>query len=391
MRIIIAGGDGYCGWATALHLSRRGHEVAILDNLIPPPLGRAAGRADADPLAQPARAGRALADVSGKRLQLLLGDLGDTSFLRAALRSVRPDAFVHFAEQRSAPWSMIDFEHALSTERDNVLGTLGLVWLLREELPACHLVKLGTMGEYGTPGIDIEEGWLNVQHNGRSDCVLFPKRPGSIYHLSKVHDSHNIEVRLPGLGPRRHRSEPGRRLWRRHRGDRRSTTTSSTASTTTRCSAPCSTASASRRPSATRSPSMERAARRAASSISATPCAASSWRSLNPARAGEYRVMNQFTEQFTVLELAERVRAAGAELGLQVAIDHLPNPRVEAEAHHYNARHTALADLGLKPHLLSRSLLDSLLKAALRFRDRVEAGQLQPTVDWRRGRLRTGS
>ena len=99
---------------------------------------------------------------------------------------------VHFAEQRAAPYSMIDRKHAVFTQVNNVVGTLNLLFAIREFRPDCHLVKLGTMGEYGTPNIDIEEGYITIEHNGRKDVLPFPKQPGSFYHLSKVHDSHNI-------------------------------------------------------------------------------------------------------------------------------------------------------------------------------------------------------
>jgi UDP-sulfoquinovose synthase len=104
---------------------------------------------------------------------------------------------------------------------------------------------------------------------------------------------------------------------------------------------------------------------------------------LNPAKPGEFRVFNQFTEQFTVLQLAELVQIAGKDMGLKVEIDHLPDPRVEAEEHYYNAKHSSLLKLGLEPHLLSESLLDSLIHIAVRYRDRIDASLFPPQVNWR--------
>jgi UDP-sulfoquinovose synthase len=95
-------------------------------------------------------------------------------------------------------------------------------------------------------------------------------------------------------------------------------------------------------------------------------------------------VFNQFTEHFSVLQLAELVQTAGKKLGLEVQIAHIPNPRVEAEKHYYNAKHTKLTSLGLEPHLLSDSLLDSLLNIALKYKSRIDTSQLMPQVHWRR-------
>ena len=131
-------------------------------------------------------------ELTGKSIELFIGDVNDYDFLSGVIESFQPEAVVHFAEQRSAPYSMIDRKHAVFTQVNNVVGTLNLLFALQELQPDCHLVKLGTMGEYGTPNIDIEEGYIRIEHNGRSDVLPFPKQPGSFYHLSKVHDSHNM-------------------------------------------------------------------------------------------------------------------------------------------------------------------------------------------------------
>ena len=193
MRILVLGGDGYLGWPTALHLSAHGHEVAVADNFARRHYDDELGVESLVPI-EPLRARiAAWQELTGSSLGCYVGDLCDPVFTYAMIRSFRPDAIVHFAEQRAAPYSMIDRSHALYTQSNNVLGTLTLLYAIAEIDPRIHLVKLGTMGAYGTPNIDIEEGWLDIEHNGRTDRVLFPKRPGSFYHLSKVHDSHNIE------------------------------------------------------------------------------------------------------------------------------------------------------------------------------------------------------
>ena len=109
------------------------------------------------------------------------------------MEQIRPEAIIHYAEQPSAPYSMRGRDSCFFTQHNNVMGTINLLFAMKKHCPNAHLIKLGTMGEYGTPNIDIEEGWINIEHKGRKDRVLFPKKPGSFYHLSKVHDSNNIE------------------------------------------------------------------------------------------------------------------------------------------------------------------------------------------------------
>src|SRR5277367_1437993 len=192
MKIAVLGGDGYCGWATALYLSNRGHSVAIIDNFVRRLWDHELGVQSLTPIRPLADRLRVWHELTGKTIDLFVGDVTDYEFLASTIKSFEPEAVVHFAEQRSAPYSMIDRNHAVSTQVNNVVGTLNLLFALREFQPDCHLVKLGTMGEYGTPNIDIEEGYITIEHNGRKDTLPFPKQPGSFYHLSKVHDSANI-------------------------------------------------------------------------------------------------------------------------------------------------------------------------------------------------------
>src|SRR5436189_1286366 len=192
MKLAVLGGDGYCGWATALYLSQRGHSVAVIDNFLRRLWDHELGAQTLTPIRPLTDRVRVWQNVTGKTIELFVGDVADYDFLGSAFKSFEPDAVVHFAEQRSAPYSMIDRKHAVFTQVNNVVGTLNVLFAIREFLPDCHLVKLGTMGEYGTPNIDIEEGFIDIEHNGRKDRLPFPKQPGSFYHLSKVHDSHNI-------------------------------------------------------------------------------------------------------------------------------------------------------------------------------------------------------
>ena len=393
MKIAVLGGDGYCGWATALYLSKKGHTVAILDSLIRRHWDNELGVQTLTPIRTLPERLRAWHELSGKTIESFVGDITDYEFLASFIREFAPDAVIHFAEQRSAPYSMIDRQHAVGTQVNNVVGTLNLAFALREFRKDCHLVKLGTMGEYGTPNIDIEEGYIEIQHNGRKDVLPFPKQPGSFYHLSKVHDSHNIAFACKIWGLRATDLNQGvvygtitdetlldERLINRFDYDEVFGTVLNRFCVQAAIGHPLTVYG---RGGQTRGFLDIR------DTVRCLEIAC-----LNPAAPGEFRVFNQFTEQFSVLDLAMAVQSAAKELGLKVEVEHLPDPRVEAEAHYYNAKHSKLIDLGLQPHLLSSSLLDSLMNVAIRYKDRVDVAMMMPQVNWRNAtneRSRSGS
>jgi UDP-sulfoquinovose synthase len=382
MKICVLGGDGYCGWATALYLSKKGHEVSLVDNFARRQWDHELGVQTLTPLRTMPERLRAWKRASGLDLECVTGDITEYDFVCEAMKRFSPDAVVHFAEQRAAPYSMIDRKHAVFTQVNNVVGTLNLLFAIREFRRDCHLVKLGTMGEYGTPNIDIEEGYLAVEHNGRKDVLPFPKQPGSFYHLSKVHDSHNImfACRIWGV-----------RATDLNQGVVYGTVTDESALDEdlvnrfdydeifgTVLNRFCAQAAVGHPLTVYGKGGQTRGYLDIRDTVRCIELAC-----LNPARPGECRVFNQFTEQFTVLELAHLVQTAGRKLNLDVEINHLPDPRVEAEEHYYNARHSKLVELGLNPHLLSESLLDSLLNIALRYSHRIDPALFLPKVNWR--------
>jgi len=383
MKVLVIGGDGYCGWATALYLSNRGYEVGILDSLVRRFWDLEQGVETLTPITSIQQRIQHWHDLTGKSIDLFIGDITNYDFLSKALHQFAPQAIVHFGEQRSAPFSMIDREHAVMTQVNNVVGTLNILYAIRENFPDCHLVKLGTMGEYGTPNIDIEEGYIKIAHNGREDTLPYPKQPGSMYHLSKVHDSHNIHFacRIWGL-----------RATDLNQGVVYGVLTEETGIDEilinrldydgvfgTALNRFCIQAAIGHPLTVYGKGGQTRGFLDIRDTVRCIELAIAT-----PAQPGEFRVFNQFTEQFSVGDLALMVKKAGNAMGLDVEIDHLDNPRVEKEEHYFNAKNTNLLDLGLKPHYLSDSLLDSLLNFADKYKHRVDTSQILPKVSWHR-------
>ncbi len=383
MQILVLGGDGYLGWPSALHLSRRGHEVAVLDNFARRAWDHELGADSLTPLRSLQERVAAWREVSGLAMTPFIGDLCDFTFLEPIVRDFQPQAVVHFGEQRSAPYSMIDRRHAVFTQLNNITGTLNLIYALADHAPDCHLVKLGTMGEYGTPNIDIEEGFITITHKGRTDTLPYPKQPNSFYHLSKVHDSHNIMFCCKIWGLRATDLNQGvvygvdtdeialdERLRTRFDYDGVFGTALNRFLVQAVAGVPLTVYG-------------KGGQTRGFLDIRDTlACVELAIR--NPAERGEYRVFNQFTEQFNVAGLADAVREAAQEFGLPVVIDHLPNPRIEKEEHYYNAANTRLLDLGLQPHFLSETLLEWVIQVVMRYKDRIRPELILPAVDWRR-------
>ena len=385
MRILVLGGDGYCGWPTSLHLSDAGHEVVIVDNCVRRQIDHELQAQSLTPISDLKQRVRAWYEVSNQTIEVEFGDLLDWEFLSNIVRRYRPEAVVHFAEQRSAPYSMIDRRHTIYTQHNNVIGTLNVLFALQEFAPRCHLVKLGTMGEYGTPNIDIEEGFIEIEHNGRKDVLPFPKQPGSWYHLSKVHDSHNIHFacKIWGLratdlnqgvvyGTVTPQTERDLRLMNRFDYEEVFGTVLNRF---------CVQAAIDHPLTVYGNGSQTRGYLDIRDTVRCVELAVD-----NPAERGEMRVFNQFTEEFSVRELAEMVVESASKLGISARIENIENPRVEKYDHYYNATHTGLLELGLEPHYLGDSLLDSLLNIAIEYRDRVDTDHVMPSVDWRTGR-----
>jgi UDP-sulfoquinovose synthase len=324
---------------------------------------------------------RAFSDVTGRDITCRIGDLTDPQFVDGVFTDFSPEAVIHYGEQPSAPYSMIDRKHAVDTQTNNVVGTLNVLYAMRDITPEAHLVKLGTMGEYGTPNIDIEEGFIEIDHNGRTDTLPFPKLPGSMYHLSKVHDSHNIHFacRIWGLsatdlnqgvvyGIRTEETDLDERLCTRFDYDEVLGTALNRFCVQAVVGYPLSVYGKG---------GQTRGFLNVIDTLQCVKLAVE-----NPAAAGEFRVFNQFTEQFSVNELAAIVQRVGSELGINVVIQSVTDPRIEAQEHYYNATHTKLLELGLKPNLLTDDVVAHLIQTIQRYKDRILLAPIAPKTKW---------
>jgi UDP-sulfoquinovose synthase len=381
LKIIVAGGDGFCGWPTALYLSKQGHDVSIIDSMIRRKWDDELGANSLTPIASLEERVERWYEVTGKRINTYVGDLMHYDFLREVFRQELPDAFVHFAEQRSAPYSMIDREHAVFTQTNNVVGTLNVIYAVKEFVPDCHIIKLGTMGEYGQPNIDIEEGYIKVTHNGREDILPYPKQPGSMYHLSKVHDSHNLMFAAKnwglrvtdlnqgivyGLDTEETKLDP--KLVNRLDYD---------GVFGTALNRFLIQAAVGHELTVYGAGGQTRGFLNIKDTVRCIEIAAN-----HPADKGEFRVFNQFTEEFSVLDLAEKVKRVAQREGISARLVHLENPRKEKEEHYFHAVNTKLVDLGLEPHLLTDEVLQEILLTVIEQKNRVIKEKILPDVKW---------
>lgn len=382
MKIIVAGGDGFCGWPTALHLSKLGHDVSIIDSIVRRKWDQELHSNSLTPIASLEERVEKWKELTGNEIKVYIGDLNHYDFLREVLKQTKPDAFVHFAEQRSAPYSMIDREHAVFTQVNNVVGTLNVLYGIKEIVPDCHLIKLGTMGEYGTPNIDIEEGYIKIKHKGREDVLPYPKQPGSMYHLSKVHDSHNIMFACKAWGIRATDLNQGV-VYGLHTDE-----TEMDPVLVNRLDYDGVFGTALNRfiiqaaighdLTVYGKGGQTRGFLNIRDTVRCIQIAAE-----NPADKGEFRVFNQFTEEFSVLDLANKVKKVAGEEGLEANIAHIENPRVELEDHYYHAENTKLKDLGLEPTLLTDDVIREILHAVMKHKDRVIKENVLPKVTWK--------
>lgn len=382
MRILVLGADGYLGWPTCMYLSARGHDVVGIDNYF---RRRASGELESPPLVVPPRLphrSEIWKATSGKEVYIAEGDITDYGFLLNIFRDFEPDAVVHYAEQPSAPYSMMNRDAAAFTVQNNLIGTLNLIYAVKETNPECHIVKLGTMGEYGTPNIDIEEGWLEIEHKGRKERFLFPRQASSLYHTTKIQDTDMLwfYVRTWGLkvtdlmqGPVYGIStdecdmDPGLMTFFNY--DEVFGTVLNRFVVQAVTGYPLTVYG---RGGQTRGYLNIR------DTLECVYLAL-----VKPPAQSDLRIFNQVTETFSVNDLAERVRRVGETIGYKVEIKEIENPRVEKEDHYYNPAYSGLIELGLEPHYLTDEVVEDFFRLVERHKANIDPNSIFRGIKWR--------
>lgn len=382
MRILIMGGDGYLGWPTAMAFAAKGHAVRVVDNYLRRTLAQQTQSEALMPNPNLHDRAAIFRSISDCEIGVHIGDVTNYRTLERIFQEFQPEAVVHYAEQPAAPYSMIGYEEARLTLNNNLNATMNLIWAVLQHAPDCHIIKLGTMGEYGTPNIDIEEGWIEIEHKGRKDTFLYPRAAGSLYHTTKVLDTDLLwfYVRTYGLrvtdlmqGPvyglsTDESDQDGRLLPNFHYDDIFGTV-------------------------------VNRFLVQAVAGVPLTvygqggqvrgylnlrdtlQCVELAM--TRPADRGQLRILNQFTETFSVNQLAERVQRVGNQMGLNVQVQSIDNPRKEKEEHYYNPVHSGLIELGLKPTYMTDEIVAGMLEQIMPYKDRIDTNKILPRVRWR--------
>ena len=378
MRVFICGIEGYIGFALANHLLARGDTVGGLDTGFRDQWVREVGSESAIPVQTWQIRSAALQETHGERVAFWPIDMRNQTELKNALQTFQPDVVVHLAEQPSAPFSQIDGAHARLTQECNIIGSLNLLWAIRDVCPTAHLLKLGTMGEYGTPPIDRQP----IPEAGPQE---YPRQPGSLYHASKVADSVNTEFacRIWGTkatdvmqgvvyGTRVDAMGEDPRLATRFDFD------------------------------AVFGTAINRFCAQVIAEVPITPYGAGNQRRGflplrdsvqcltllmdNPPKPGEYRVVNQLDEVYSINDLAQIVAAVAKERGGKATIRNIGNPRIEQEDHPYSVTREILAELGYQPAGSIKEEIGTMLNDLMQHSERIveHVDAITPTVQWGR-------
>lgn len=381
MKVLILGGDGYLGWPTAMHLTAYGHEVAVADNYLRRNICREENTEPLFSVPNLHSRARIWYNISGYKIGVFIGDLAQWEFIENIFKSFEPQAVIHYAEIPSAPYSMLNRRTASLTIRNNLAVTINVIFAVREFAPQAHIIKLGTMGEYGTPNIDIEEGWLDIEHKGRKQKFLYPRQAGSLYHTTKIMDTDllwfyarmwNIRVtdlmQGPVYGMHTEETKGHSKLLPFFNYDELFGTVLNRFIVQAVAHYPLTVFG-------------KGGQTRGYLDIRDTlQCVRLSVD--NPPSPGQLRIFNQFVETFTVNQLAELVQQTGSGLGMNVEIKSIENPRKESEEHYYNPSHTGLLELGLKPHYLSDDVLAKMIETVFRYKDQIIKDNIFRGIKW---------
>lgn len=380
MRVMILGADGYLGWPTCMYLANKGHEIFAVDGMNKRTWEHQCGVAPLIEIASLEDKTAIFLSNRDKAIPYSTFDICAPMELKLEITRFKPDAIVHYAEQASAPYSHKSPDECVCTQMNNIMGTLRLIHAVLEVNPSIHIVKLGTMGEYGTPNMPIEEGWLDVydKEGTLQDTVLFPKRPGSWYHLSKVHDSNNLEFAcrtfglsvtdlnqgivygietdetwlLPELRTSFHYDHIFGTVLNRFLAQ----------------------AAIGHPLTVYGSGGQTRCFLNILDTLQCVELALD-----HPPQVGTFRVFNQFTEMFSIRDLSRMVNEV-----TDCAVEHIDNPRIESEGHPYEVKNTNLKDLGLEPHFLDQTTLEAMYKQVEQHKSSINPDVIMPTVRWRK-------
>tara|TARA_R110000868_G_scaffold4155_19_gene25437 strand:+ start:12115 stop:13269 length:1155 start_codon:yes stop_codon:yes gene_type:complete len=382
MRIIILGGDGYLGWPTAMDMAASGHDVWAVDNYLRRNIAQETQSEALLPTPNLHERADIFEAATGKKINIVIGDCTDFRMMADLFEKVKPDAAIHYAEQPSAPYSMMGYDQARRTLDNNLQATFNTVWAVLEHAPDCHIIKLGTMGEYGTPNIDIEEGWIDIEHKGRKDKFLYPRAAGSLYHTTKVLDTDLLwfYVRTYGVratdlmqgpvyGLHTDQTAMDERLMPNFHYDDIFGTVLNRFLVQAVAGVPLTVYGKG---------GQTRGYLNLKDTLQCVELAMN-----NPVEQGDLRILNQFTEQFSVNELAEKVARVGKASGLDVEVKNIDNPRKEREEHYYNPAHSGLTELGLKPHYLTDDVVVDMLETVKRYSNRIDTRKVMPRVNWK--------
>jgi UDP-sulfoquinovose synthase len=386
MKVVVFGGDGFCGWPTSLHLSAQGHEVLIVDNLVRRSADTELDVSSLTPIAPISTRLRAWAEISGRTIRHVNFDVAqDYHRIATLFEEFRPDAIVHLAEQRAAPYSMKSERHKRYTVNNNIVGTHNILCAIVESGQDIHVAHLGTMGVYGYgSGVAIPEGYLRVEvvsADGRRIPreILHPADPGSIYHMTKTLDqllfyyyNKNDRVRVSDLhqgvvwGTNTRETKHDLRLINRFDYDGDYGTVLNRFLMQAAIGYPLTVHGKG---------GQTRAFIHIQDTVRCVELAL-----LNPPAKGDrVRILNQTTEVHRVRELAELIaKLTGAK------IEHLPNPRNEAAENDLIVEAKGLVELGLKPTRLERGLLEEVMDVARRYAGRCDRSRIPCTSLWRR-------
>jgi UDP-sulfoquinovose synthase len=382
MRVLILGGDGYLGWPTAMAFAAKGHDVCVIDNYLRRTLARQTQSEALIPTPNLHDRAAIWKSLSGQSIRVEIGDVTDYRILSRLFHDFQPEAAIHYAEQPAAPYGMVDYDEARLTLNNNLNATFNLIWAVMEEAPDCQIIKIGTMGEYGTPNIDIEEGWLDVEHKGRKQTFLYPRQAGSFYHTTKVLDTdmlwfyvRTFDIRAtdlmqgPVYGLSTDESDLDERLLPNFHYDDIFGTVVNRFLVQAVAGVPLTVYGKG---------GQTRGYLNLRDTLQCVELAMN-----NPADKGQLRILNQFSETFSVNELAARVQRVGNKMGLKVEVQSIDNPRKEAEDHYYNPAHSGLLELGLQPHYMTDEVIGNMLEQVLQYKDYIDTNKIMPRVRWK--------